>query len=364
MTIAVHISHTDEQGSVFLQACFSILVRQHHSHQFIFFKEKNQPAFLQENNASFINISPAIKNNLLLHYWYNYKLPALLQKNNVVLFINDNAVTSLRSTVKQCMIIKDLENIQHLLKPGTGRSYAKKFFPKFLSNANIICTSSLYLTDKIQQYFPATAHRLHTINHGLSPHYKPISFDEKQQVQDTCSNGLPYFYFEVTKANAATILPLLKAFSQFKKWQRSSFRLLLLYKGKAPAEPVADFKNYKYQEDVILMAHGTPAEAARIMAASYAVIYLPAHYLTGFTGLHAMRCQVPLISSGEDFCQSLFGDAAVYCKTVSDDIAKQMMIVYKDEGIYKSLVKKGTDLSEAYSWKNTADLLWNACMPE
>jgi hypothetical protein len=71
-----------------------------------------------------------------------------------------------------------------------------------------------------------------------------------------------------------------------------------------------------------------------------------------------------LISVNEDFCISLFGDAARYCKINAEDISKNMMSVYKEETLNNTLIQKGIHLAEKYSWKNAASLLWNALLPE
>ncbi len=364
MTIAVHISHTGEQGPEFLHSCFTIIARQYTQHQFVFFKERNQHLFLQENNCRFFNISPSIKNNLLLHYWYNYKIPGLLQKYNVDVFINDFAVASLKTSVRQCMLVKDLQNMQHLTNHGKSTRYAKKFFSQFVSKASVVCTSSDFTREKLQEKFPAEAGKIKTIYHGLSQHYQPVNFEQKQQVQDKHTEGFSYFFYEVTGDTSESVLPLLKAFSQFKKWQKSSFKLMLLYKDNIPGEPVKGFSNYKHKDDVVLKAYQSPAGAAEVMAAAFAVIFLPNNFNTGLTGLHALRCGIPLISVNTNFCISLFGDAARYCKINADDIAKNMMSVYKEETLNKIFIQKGIHLTEKYSWQNAVSHLWNALLPE
>ncbi len=364
MTIAVHISHTGEQGPEYLQACFTILAKQQPGHQFIFFKEKNQPLFLQETNCRFFNISPSIKNNLLLHYWYNYKLPGLLQKYNVDVFINDFGVASLRTTVRQCMLIKNMQNIRHLTNHGKSTRYAKKFLSQFVVKASIVCTSSDFIREILQENFPAEANKIQTFYPGLSVRYQPFSLQQKEAVLEKHTRGFNYFFYEVTGDTSESVLPLLKAFSQFKKWQKSSFKLLMLFKDNIPGEPVTGFKNYKHKDDVVLMAYKSPAEAAEMMAASFSVIYLPLNFCAGFTGLHALRCGIPLISVDENFCISLFVDAARYCKINADDIAKNMMNVYKEETQNKIFIQRGIHLTEKYSWQNAASLLWNALCPE
>jgi hypothetical protein len=39
-----------------------------------------------------------------------------------------------------------------------------------------------------------------------------------------------------------------------------------------------------------------------------------------------------------------------------------MMKIYKDEDLRKTLIEKGKQVADKYSWKRTADLLWESIL--
>jgi glycosyltransferase involved in cell wall biosynthesis len=39
-------------------------------------------------------------------------------------------------------------------------------------------------------------------------------------------------------------------------------------------------------------------------------------------------------------------------------MAEKLMLIYKDEELRKSLIQKGKAIAKKYSWKKSAELLW------
>ena len=83
MTVAAHITSDKENVLSFLSDHLPVLASKNLDDHFIFFTDKiYPPATFKGGNITQVLISPQIKNSLLLYYWYNYKLPALLKKYN------------------------------------------------------------------------------------------------------------------------------------------------------------------------------------------------------------------------------------------------------------------------------------------
>ena len=61
--------------------------------------------------------------------------------------------------------------------------------------------------------------------------------------------------------------------------------------------------------------------------------------------------------------QEIAGDAGLYFDPSDhQDIADKMMLLYKDEQLKNQLIQKGVVVAKNYSWKKTADLMWQAIM--
>src|ERR1700709_1229022 len=111
MTIAVHIAVPEVQNDLstnFIYNCFIILAATFPGNHYIFIFDKPfSPALITEKNITPVLAGPQTKNRLMQYYFYNFKLPRLLNKYNVDYFVSAE-VCSLRTTVPQCLIVKDL----------------------------------------------------------------------------------------------------------------------------------------------------------------------------------------------------------------------------------------------------------------
>ena len=56
------------------------------------------------------------------------------------------------------------------------------------------------------------------------------------------------------------------------------------------------------------------------------------------------------------------GDAALYCNPFEvEEIAKALLLLYKDKELRQRLIEKGLKRKQLFSWDSTADLLWKSC---
>jgi glycosyltransferase involved in cell wall biosynthesis len=76
-----------------------------------------------------------------------------------------------------------------------------------------------------------------------------------------------------------------------------------------------------------------------------------------------MQCNVPVITSVNSSMQEIAEDAALYADPSNyEDIAEQMMRIYKDEGLRNEMIKKGQLITPHFSWDRTAELLWQCIL--
>jgi glycosyltransferase involved in cell wall biosynthesis len=54
------------------------------------------------------------------------------------------------------------------------------------------------------------------------------------------------------------------------------------------------------------------------------------------------------------------GDAALYADPQNpDELAKQMLKLYKDETLREEMIKKGLERANEFSWNRSTELLWD-----
>lgn len=75
----------------------------------------------------------------------------------------------------------------------------------------------------------------------------------------------------------------------------------------------------------------------------------------GLPVLEAMKYGCPVVTSNTSSLPEAGGDAALYVDPLStDDIAKKLELIIKDEDLRKKLIKKGYEQVNKFSWEKTA----------
>jgi glycosyltransferase involved in cell wall biosynthesis len=99
------------------------------------------------------------------------------------------------------------------------------------------------------------------------------------------------------------------------------------------------------------------------MASAYALVYPSVFEGFGVPVVEAMKCEVPVLTSAGTSMQEIGEDAALYFDASSHtDMAEKLMLIYKDEELRKSLIQKGKAIAKKYSWKKSAELLWECIL--
>jgi len=356
MTIAVHIEPLSRGKGSILKKSILLLAAQHPDDHFIFFINKGDKSLLQNKNCTPALISPSIKNNLLLYYWYNFKLPALLNRYNADAFINESPVCSFRADIPQYTVIKDIDFLSNSLKKIEPILYKRKIFPTLVKKVAGLIVAHEASSKKISLLYPVTLNKIYTIFPGFHEDYQAIAQQDKESIKSKYTGEKDYFTFFINPSNKSCLLPVLKAFSQFKKWQRSNMQLVVLTDHININNIIKDFNLYKYREDVRAIVYTGDKESIKIIGSSYALI-------CGYPGLDksnmavkGMKCEVPVIFLNNE---SPFKEAAIHIAPDEKPIAESMMVLYKDEHYRENLIMEGRKYALQFSWENTAGALWN-----
>jgi len=362
MTIAVNTrlnKETQPEGyEDFLFELLGHVAKRFPEHQFIYIFDKPYDAkLIFAKNVLTIVAGPKTSSSLRLQYWFNYKIPAILRKYKADVFLSTEGICSLRTKVPQCLLISDPGFLDHpqLLKRSQARFY-KKFTPAFLAKAKSITTVSDFSRSLIADRYKINAEEIAVIKPVVNDIFQPIDWEEKEVIKEKYAEGKAYFLFNGDINQRSNLINLLKAFSFFKKRQKSN--MLLLIAGNANEVFKKALKTYKLRGEVKLLEDLTREDLAKITAAAYAMVYPVLYAGIALPALQAMQCDVPVITSVTEALSSVFGKAALYVNPdAHEDIAEKMMLVFKDENKANELVKAGNDLLQQYQPGKTADLL-------
>jgi glycosyltransferase involved in cell wall biosynthesis len=342
-----------EGGADFINQVFNWLVAGHPQHEFVFFTHANKLAGLADAaNATQLAVLPATQNLLLLRWWHRYRLPLLLKKHHADVLVNAGGFGSLGTALPQVLLLKEL--------PADKKKIWRKFVPRFIKKAAGVAVVSESAKSQLTATFRTPADKILVTGMGVSAKFAPQhDLDERQLVKDTYSGGREYFLYSGDINPQSNIIHLLKAFSLFKKRQRSNMQLLLAGKiswaGNGFQEKLDTFK---FKNDVHLLGNLPEEELAKLMGAGYAFIYPSLSKSFAVPVLQAMHSGLPTIAAPENV-RGLAADSALYADANNpEELAAKMMLLYKDENLRTLLIAEGLRSSESYSWQNAANIVW------
>lgn len=332
-------------------------------HQYIYIFDRPYEADLPfGKNVNTVIAGPKASSMLRLQYWLNYRIPSVLRKHKADVFLSLEGICSLRTKVSQCLLLSDMRFLEHpqLLKRSHTKFY-KKFTPAFLAKAKSIAVVSDHLRLLISAHYKIVSEEIAVIKPVIDEIFKPTSWEEKEITRENYANGKAYFLFSGDINQHSNLINLLKAFTFFKKRQKSSMRLLIA--GKANEAFKTALKTYKLRHEVKLLEELTKEELAKITGAAYALIYPVLHGGLALLVLQAMKCTIPVIASNTDSLSAIFGEAALYINSNDhEDIAEKMMLIFKNEDKASEMVKAGNELIKQYNPDKTTDLLMNCTL--
>ncbi len=338
MTIAIHINQRDDKWNR-LYNSFISLSHRYPAHHFIFIY--NTPAGNINDlpqNCTLINEEPEIKNSLIKFYWYQYKLPSILNRYRVNIMCCSGEICNLKTAIPQIIIFNNV-------LASTGRlrhAYQKKYFEKCVS----ALTYNKYILSRIQKKFPQNKKKLQALPYNLDFQSNAKPVEEKEAA----------FACVINKKNVGALTTLLKAFSIFKKWQHSSFKLILIKEEKALSQ-FESIASYKYRNDITIIESTNPINPLWYIQNAFAYIHLYRED-DEYYALAAMQAGVPTITSASETTNlSIFNNAALCAKESESGLAEQMMRLYKDEHIHSHYSKAGAIFAEPYTKEASTEAL-------
>ncbi len=342
------------------------IIKSYTEHTFIlFFAEP----FEQEFNfpANVITVVTGPKRNTYTQWfiWYNIKIPLLLKKYKADIFVTSD-LCSLTTKVPQCLVLSDLS---FLYAPSfVKRSYLyflKKYTPVFLKKSKKVITVSGFSKAGIIENYEVPENKIQVVYAGLPRTYRPVTIEERESVKEKYAGGCEYFIYTGGIHLRNNLMNLLKAFSAFKKRQKSNMQLLITCEADANHDEfVISLRSYKFRNDVKLFTDLPKNENSKITASAYAMVYIPFYEDFGTSLLKAMACEVPAITSSAGVMPEICGNAALYASPDNfKEIAIKMMLLFKDEKLRKDLIANGKQQVQKFKWDTAAEQVWH-CIEE
>jgi glycosyltransferase involved in cell wall biosynthesis len=338
MIIVINTQSHSTAYTSFIINSFAELATLQKQHQFIFWV--TQPIIIElPNNCSIEIIKQIPTNTLSQKYWYNYKIPSLLKKCKATHYFNLAGVISNRTAIHQYLFLALPVHEDATILPIHLQNYYSKQAAEQLNKAKQIITFSPQEKTKIDNYFPSLANKTNILPLAASNTFTTLFWEQQEEVKIKYTNGNSYFLAYYSSISKNEFTTLLKAFTQFKQWQKSSMHLVI-YSSYIPYQIQDLLNSYKYKTDVQLMQHLPPQDYATILASAYAFIYADTQHHLPLPALEAMQCQVPVM-----LCKALkpvLNDTCAFANFNDiKSIAEQLILLYKDEVYRNRLIQMG-----------------------
>ena len=314
----------------FLDKCFQLLAKQYAEHEWIL-----EP--VQETKGITSLLPLGIKKSIVLDRL----------KANV--FITSGEVYKKNSTALKQIFFFNQRSEQALGKRNAFRYPAA------------IVTTSPKLKKTLIENFLVDAQRVHVIPAAPSEDVTVADWSEKLSVKDKYSDGREFFFcFKEIGPNSGWE-EILKAFSIFKKWQQSSFRLLLSGEIAAGYADTFNekFNTYKYRNDVKVI-DPVKDDIERILPCAFGIICGDADH-TGIQVLNAFKVEVPVIASPVDVFDEEMSGTFLPALIQADELSRQLINLYRDEQLRDILIQKGKAAVEMYTWEKSVEQ-WSSCI--
>ena len=285
------------------------------------------------------------KSKVVKQIFYKTRLKSILKKHQVEIVLNFGNYFK-HPTLK---VIAFLQNIP---KPKSEKQLLTAV--QIIVNTNsiqkeIIEKNSLF-ESKVRVIYPT-----------VSEHFKSLNTTAKEQVKDGYADGRFYFLLNSDGIKDNQLINVLKAFSQFKKWQKTNMKLIIANRLTNLSTELMDKMNtYKYKDDIVLAQNIPDEKYALLLGASYCFLHLSNLQNNVLPLIEAIKTNTTIISHDMESNKEIAGKAAIYINSDSiSEMSNQLQSIYKDEILRGKLIKETISHSEKYDLNNSVKQFWD-----
>jgi glycosyltransferase involved in cell wall biosynthesis len=262
--------------------------------------------------------------------------PSLLKKNQADVFISFDGQTIKFSSVPQVLVLPENKKIS---KAG------------FKKASRIIVCSQWQKAELLKKY-PETDK-----TDIISPALPEKIVQDPGPGNQKINVPFPFFHYSGLTGKSDSLINILKSFSQFKKRQKSSLKLVFF--SEAGDNQKKLISAYKYRDDVIFV--NNPGDEAGYLPSSYAAIIDPLHVCPVQAALTMMTTGVPVIAFRNAALQELPQASILLMENNSETaLIEKMNLIYTDEKLRNQLIQNGREVSREFTVSRMADGLWQS----
>jgi glycosyltransferase involved in cell wall biosynthesis len=343
------------------------ITRQHPDVDFHFlFDRPFDENFIFADNVKPVVLFPPARHPLLWYWWFEWSVARYLHKNAFDLFLSPDGYVSLRAGTPTLAIQHDIA-FEHFpdFVPGLYSRYYKHFVPRFMSHATRIATVSEYSKADLIKQYDISPSKIDVVYSAAKDIFKRIGAAEKKSVSQQYTQGKPYLIYVGSIHPRKNLKNMLLAFDLFRQGAPSSDLKFLVVGafGWQNSDLKAIIDSMHYKDEVIFLGRQPLDILAKLIAGSYALLYMSLFEGFGVPPLEGMKCGVPVITSDTSSIPEICGDAALLVSATDvPAITHAIQRLWTNRPLYDSLIIRGAVQAEKYSWDICANLVWDSCL--
>jgi len=349
---------------VALELIKNLQIIDHKNEYFIFVKPDEDSSVLKETpNFKIIELSGGSYPT-----WEQIALPKAVKKygcdvlhctsNTAPFFTNIPLITILHDIIYMESGYLEILKSSASTYQKFGNIYRKLVVPRVLKKSKKVITVSHFEKNRIGEFFSIKGNnKLDAIYNGVSEHFKPVTnTEELQRVKQKYNLPDKYFFFLGNTDPKKNTKGTLKAFSDFLKQTRSSYKLVMLDYDKTELNKLlVEIEDTKLINHIILTGYVINTDLPAIYSQCDVFLYPSLRESFGIPMLEAMSCNVPVITSNTSSMPEVSGEAAHIVNPFNpEEITQGLIEIINNQTYRKSLCDKGFERSQQFSWNNMA----------
>jgi glycosyltransferase involved in cell wall biosynthesis len=312
---------------------------------------------LQDNATGLELVRLPIPGSLFMsRKWaYRKKLSKWLQTNDVAAWITTDPGSVWSNMGAPAVLLANARELLSPLKLDKHTGLARQQ-PEWI-HASLIILPFEADREAVLKALPGLASRCRVILPALEEKLDPITWSEQEQVKLRYSGGRDYFLFAGELAEEQELIHLLKSYSLVKKWLMTGMPLIL---AGAATDYTPTFEKllskYKYRSDVSIYSSLETREIQELVAGAYTLV-LPSRSPDFAYPLEwAFAAGTPVLTIDAASLNELAGNATMASPPGDQDqLAHNMMILYKDEHKRNALIEAGRQRAETLNRASTLE---------
>lgn len=323
---------------------FELIIKHSATKQFAIITN-DSPSFKNFHSHQNLKIEYLKKNKLLQSIIAKRKAKSIIKKHQPKIVISLNSFLELDSSIPQIIFYHH--------RPSTKEALN-------LVKAKQIIVFTDYLKNILVQQFLINENNVEVVKPIVSNIFQSLSLDEITLIKDGYSDGRNYFLYQYDESCSEDLITILKAFSQFKKWQKTNMKLMVVSLYKSLPSSIKDkISTYKFNEDVVVLENTKEEKYALLLAAAYGFIHTSKNPLHIFPLVEAIHTSTAIITTNHDSFKTISDNAAILINENSiEEIANAFQELYKKEDLRNKLIQHAKFKVMDYNVEQTANHLW------